>query len=50
MIASNKEISLKKYKGKKVYLIINVACKCTLTAANYVELVKLYEIYQSQGL
>jgi glutathione peroxidase len=37
-------------KGKKAYLIVNVASQCGLTERNYDQLNQLYEKYASQGL
>lgn len=34
---------LSTYKGKKAYLVVNVASKCGLTDKNYAELQELYE-------
>lgn len=39
-------VSLAEYKGKKAYLVVNVACKCGLTDKNYAELQDLYEKYR----
>lgn len=36
-------VSLANYKGKKAYLVVNVASKCGLTNRNYAELQELYE-------
>jgi glutathione peroxidase len=44
------EISLSSMKGKKAYLIVNVASQCGLTERNYDQLNQLYEKYASQGL
>jgi hypothetical protein len=41
-----KALSLSNYKGKKAYLIVNVASQCGLTSKNYAELQELYEKYQ----
>lgn len=35
--------SLESFKGKKAYLVVNVASKCGLTDRNYAELQELYE-------
>jgi hypothetical protein len=35
--------NLAEYKGKKAYLVVNVASKCGLTDRNYAELQDLYE-------
>ena len=37
--------SLAVYKGKKAYLVVNVASQCGLTNRNYAELQELYEKY-----
>lgn len=40
------EVSLSEYKGKKAYLVVNVASKCGLTERNYSELQDIYEKYR----
>ena len=45
-IKGNKKISLSKYKGKKAYLIVNVASECGLTDKNYAELQEIYDRYR----
>ena len=39
-------VSLSQYKGKKAYLVVNVACKCGLTDKNYAQLQELYNKYR----
>lgn len=39
-------VSLSEYKGKKAYLVVNVACKCGLTDKNYAQLQDLYNKYR----
>lgn len=41
--STGKPVSLSEHKGKKAYLIVNVASKCGLTKTNYAELTELYE-------
>lgn len=36
-------VSLSKYKGKKAYIIVNVACQCGLTNSNYAALQEIYD-------
>jgi glutathione peroxidase len=36
-------VSLSAFKGKKAYLVVNVASQCGLTNKNYAELQDLYE-------
>lgn len=43
-------LSLSSFKGKKAYLVVNVASQCGLTDRNYDELQQLYDVYSSQGL
>ncbi|CAD8060654.1 unnamed protein product [Paramecium sonneborni] len=43
-------VQLSKFKGKKAYICVNVACSCRLTTQNYVELVDMYKLYKDQGL
>ena len=45
-----KDVSLACYKGKRCYLVVNVASQCGLTATNYAELSQLYEKHSSAGL
>jgi glutathione peroxidase-family protein len=47
---SGNKISLASLKGKKAYLIVNVASQCGFTASNYAGLVQLHEKYASMGL
>jgi hypothetical protein len=39
-------VSLAEYRGKKAYLVVNVACKCGLTDKNYAELQTIYDKYR----
>jgi hypothetical protein len=41
-----KDLSLSTFRGKKAYLVVNVASQCGLTNKNYAELQELYEKYQ----
>ena len=48
-----KMVSLKEKfqnKGKKIFVIVNVASACGLTQSNYAGLVSLYEKFQDKGL
>ncbi len=45
-IDGEKPASLSEFKGKKAYLVVNVASQCGLTNKNYAELQELYEKYQ----
>jgi hypothetical protein len=40
------KVDLSQYRGKKAYLIVNVASNCGLTDINYLELQELYEKYK----
>lgn len=40
----------KSFKGKKAYLIVNVASNCGLTSSNYDELKMLHDSYSGKGL
>ena len=42
----NGSVSLKEYKGKKAYLVVNVASQCGLTDKNYAGLQELYDKYR----
>lgn len=42
-ISDSEKISIETFKGKKAYLIVNVASKWGLTNQNYAELQQLYE-------
>jgi glutathione peroxidase len=43
--------TLNDYKrNKKIFIFVNVACKCSLTNKNYKKLVQLYKDYQYKGL
>ena len=42
------EVSLSTYKGKKAYLIVNVASQWGLTATNYKELNQLHALYHEE--
>lgn len=44
---SGKPVSLSRYKGKKAFLVVNVASKCGLTDQNYQELQQLYSKYSA---
>ena len=39
-------IQLSNYRGKKAYLVVNVASQCGLTDRNYAELQQIYEKYR----
>ena len=43
-------VSLSTYRGKKAYLLVNVASKWGLTASNYKELNDLYLLHKNDGL
>ena len=43
-------VEFKDLKGKKVYLIVNVASACGLTNSNYRQLKKFHDKYADQGL
>ena len=45
-----KTVSLSQYKGKKAYLLVNVASHCGLTHGNYKELNDLYKLHKDDGL
>ena len=45
-IDGGKPVSLSKYKGKKAYLVVNVASKWGLTTQNYAELKEVYGMYR----
>jgi glutathione peroxidase len=42
----NGTLSLQEFKGKKAYLVVNVASQCGLTDKNYAGLQELYEKYR----
>lgn len=42
-------INFSSYKGKKAIMVVNVACKCGLTANNYKEMVELHNELESKG-
>lgn len=44
--ASEQPVALSEYKGKKAYLVVNVASQCGLTNKNYAELTELYDKYR----
>ena len=46
----DKTVSLSEYKGKKAYLVVNVASHCGLTNGNYKELNDLYNLHKDDGL
>jgi glutathione peroxidase len=39
-------VSLSEFKGKKAYLVVNVASQCGLTDKNYAELQQVYDKYR----
>ncbi len=43
------EVPLSTFRGKKAYLVVNVASACGLTARNYKELNELNAKYSSRG-
>lgn len=43
---SDAVVNLSEYKGKKAYLVVNVASQCGLTDKNYAGLQELYEKYR----
>ena len=43
-------VSLSNYRGKKAYLIVNVASQWGLTKSNYKELNDLYKLHKDDGL
>ena len=45
-IDGGKQMSLSEFKGKKAYLVVNVASQCGLTDKNYAELQGLYQKYE----
>lgn len=47
---TSEPIPLSNYKGKKAYLLVNVASAWGLTKQNYAELQVLYDRYSSKGL
>lgn len=47
---SGAPLDLSTLKGKKAYLVVNVASKWGLTNQNYAELQSLYSSYSSEGL
>eukprot|EP01039_Chlorochromonas_danica_P002196 gene2196-2396_t len=49
-IDDGEPIELSAFRGKKAYLVVNVASKCGLTDTNYAELQELYEKLSPQGL
>ena len=44
--SSGQPVSLSEYKGKKAYLLINVASECGLTQRNYAEMAEVYEKFR----
>jgi len=42
----NEPLPLSNFKGKKAYIVVNVACMCGLTNSNYAALQQLYEKFQ----
>eukprot|EP01039_Chlorochromonas_danica_P011116 gene11116-12384_t len=48
---SNGEVvPLDQFKGKKAYLVVNIANRCALTKQNYLEMQSLYDQYKERGL
>ena len=47
---SEENIDLSSLRGKKAYLLVNVASECRLTDRNYAELNELYSKYKDHGL
>ena len=45
-IQDGKVVSLSQYKGKKAYLVVNVASKWGLTSQNYAEMKQVYDKYR----
>ena len=45
-ITGGDPVSLSNYKGKKAYLVVNVASKWGLTAQNYAEMKEIYSEYR----
>lgn len=46
-----KEVDFASFKGKtKLFMIVNVACKCGFTGDHYTQLVDLYTKYNKRGL
>lgn len=43
---SEQPVELSAYKGKKAYLVVNVASQCGLTNQNYAELTAVYDKYR----
>lgn len=43
---SEQPVGLAAFKGKKAYLVVNVASQCGLTNQNYAELSAVYEKYR----
>lgn len=44
-----KEFRFDKLKGKKLIMVVNVACKWGLTSENYQEMVKAHERWKNSG-
>lgn len=45
--ATSESVQLSDFKGKKAYLVINVASECGLTERNYAEMSQVYEKLRS---
>jgi len=48
--SASEDSGLSAYRGKKAYLVVNVASECGYTEQNYAELQQLYEKYAGAGL
>jgi glutathione peroxidase len=48
-VDDGQSVSLSNFKGKKAYLVVNVASQCGLTNKNYAELQQVYEKYRFVG-
>jgi len=44
------DVTFESLKGKKAFIVVNVASSCGLTTRNYKGLVELYEKYKDRGL
>jgi hypothetical protein len=45
-VDDGESVSLSEFKGKKAYLVVNVASECGLTERNYAELQDIYDKYR----
>lgn len=45
-----KEVSFETLRGKKAYIVVNVASSCNYASSNYKGLVELYSKYKDSGL